>query len=640
MKKGIIVLVLVVVILISAVYSQQGLVELGIEPASHVFIYSPLNITYYRDQGDYNISINVGSERNLFDWRYTLIDLRNSNITQNMISFEPNISINALRWENQLIVYANDSGGNRYNNSVIFYIFVNNSSPIIKNLPDEFYICEGNSFSYIFNVSNFDEDYLEENLNPLNPFYIDYSDNYNLSYVQYEIYSGVLLKNQTGLYNEEISFSDGYLSDNKYVNITVIEINNAPVIQNISVQNIFVYSYQNTSYYYKVNVSDIEDGNQDSNNLSFDISFTGNQLFNISSNGEMNFSADYSQIGFYNVSVCVTDLGLVDIPENISYCSQNGGPITSCKNFSLVITNISGNPEIYDYRPSILNIDSNNSQIMAFNVSSRDYVGSITDILWYVDDVLIELSTSSSVDEFSYIFGCGTSGEHNIKAVVTNGYLNDSVEWNISVNSLDCILNVIGGGGGSGNYQCKQKLGCNEWSSCSKINGLNSSKEVNDYLIERCRLLNIQDCGYQTRLCEDVNYCNKPILILDLIRECQYSINPSCKDKIKNCHSNSCEVLVDCGGPCEACPTCSDGIKNQEESDIDCGGSCQKCKEKDSFEIPVVSDIKEIYEKSSTGEKVSIVIVGVISGFGLFYLGRWIFNIFLESKTVVLRVKS
>ena len=34
----------------------------------------------------------------------------------------------------------------------------------------------------------------------------------------------------------------------------------------------------------------------------------------------------------------------------------------------------------------------------------------------------------------------------------------------------------------------------------------------------------------------------------------------------------------DCGGPnCPACPTCSDGIKNQGEQDIDCGGPCQTC---------------------------------------------------------------
>ena len=31
--------------------------------------------------------------------------------------------------------------------------------------------------------------------------------------------------------------------------------------------------------------------------------------------------------------------------------------------------------------------------------------------------------------------------------------------------------------------------------------------------------------------------------------------------------------------PHYSAPSCSDGAKNQDESDVDCGGSCQKCKE-------------------------------------------------------------
>ncbi|MBD3260658.1 MAG: hypothetical protein GF334_03105 [Candidatus Altiarchaeales archaeon] len=37
------------------------------------------------------------------------------------------------------------------------------------------------------------------------------------------------------------------------------------------------------------------------------------------------------------------------------------------------------------------------------------------------------------------------------------------------------------------------------------------------------------------------------------------------------------EEDVDCGGPCEPCPTCQDGIQNQGEGGIDCGGPCPDC---------------------------------------------------------------
>ncbi|MDN5327832.1 MAG: hypothetical protein PWP03_470 [Candidatus Woesearchaeota archaeon] len=75
---------------------------------------------------------------------------------------------------------------------------------------------------------------------------------------------------------------------------------------------------------------------------------------------------------------------------------------------------------------------------------------------------------------------------------------------------------------------------------------------------------------------------------------------PTCNDSIKNQN----ETDVDCGGVCGPCfngkhclqdsdcysgycnpetkvcenfPTCDDGIKNQDETDVDCGGSCSKC---------------------------------------------------------------
>ena len=49
---------------------------------------------------------------------------------------------------------------------------------------------------------------------------------------------------------------------------------------------------------------------------------------------------------------------------------------------------------------------------------------------------------------------------------------------------------------------------------------------------------------------------------------------PTCTDGIKN----GSETGVDCGGPnCPACPTCNDGIKNGQETGIDCGGSCSPC---------------------------------------------------------------
>ncbi|RME53783.1 hypothetical protein D6783_00880 [Candidatus Woesearchaeota archaeon] len=40
---------------------------------------------------------------------------------------------------------------------------------------------------------------------------------------------------------------------------------------------------------------------------------------------------------------------------------------------------------------------------------------------------------------------------------------------------------------------------------------------------------------------------------------------------------NGKEEGVDCGGPCEPCPSCTDGVRNQGEEGVDCGGPCSPC---------------------------------------------------------------
>ncbi len=47
----------------------------------------------------------------------------------------------------------------------------------------------------------------------------------------------------------------------------------------------------------------------------------------------------------------------------------------------------------------------------------------------------------------------------------------------------------------------------------------------------------------------------------------------ACDDGVQNFG----ETGVDCGGPCNPCPSCSDGIRNQNETGVDCGGQCPPC---------------------------------------------------------------
>lgn len=582
----------------------EGLVQLILNGPIEIIIDSPQNITYYFGIGEnYSINLSVHSDRNITSYSFSLKGLKHDIYEYDKVPFIPNISFVAARWSNNLIVYGTDSSGNNYSSSVVFYVFVNNSAPIIENISDA-YICEGSNFSYIFNASDADEDVLEYSINPmypLTPFYMRYLNATNTTLFSYEIFSGLLNKNEAGgvnsgsmLYIENVFVNDLNYSDSRQMDITVLEINNAPVISNIGVHTVWSHG-ENSTFYYSVKANDSEDGDQDSGNFIFNLSFIGDALFNISQAGVINFSANSSNIGVHNITVLVTDRGIENPHQNISLCGQDGGPITSIKQFSLTVTDENRPPNITSYYPVNLARAVSGDDILTFNISTYDPDGTIPDIYWYVGDSLKSYKSDMSSDEFSYIFGCGVSGDFIIKAEITDGELNDSIAWNISVSNAACpIPSATGGGGGGGGQAkkvfCQEKWGCGEWSQCRNLKEDYDKKMIDfitrDILKERCALFNWSDsiCGYQERVCNDINKCKTNLTKPGYLRECFYTIFPNCSDKIKNCHSGSCEVLVDCGGPCSACPTCSDKIKNQEETETDCGGPCLPCPIK--IEIP------------------------------------------------------
>ncbi|HLP50081.1 MAG TPA: hypothetical protein VK154_04310 [Chitinophagales bacterium] len=69
-----------------------------------------------------------------------------------------------------------------------------------------------------------------------------------------------------------------------------------------------------------------------------------------------------------------------------------------------------------------------------------------------------------------------------------------------------------------------------------------------------------------------------PLLLLSIalitsLPCCKKVQSESCSDQVKN----QDETSIDCGGSCSPCPTCSDGFQNQDETGIDCGGECIPC---------------------------------------------------------------
>ncbi len=475
-----------------------------------------------------------------------------------------------------------------------------NSAPSIIDIGNEIFVCENNKTLTYFNVTDPDGDSLDVRISPSFPFFVSPALTFKGNIItQIDLFSGILDKSYTDkskgykTYREILSADDGKLIDTKPVNITVVEINNAPNLSRIGVQTVWTKGDDST-FNYQAQVLDVEDGNQNSLNLNFSLLFLDNapKLFGINNNGTMIFTPNVSLISagvynlsVYNISVCVQDKGIIETHSDIiSICGQNGGPIKTCTSFSLTLTDANRAPVITSYNPTNLSFNASDMQRLYFNFTTRDPDGTFPDLYWYVDNDLVSFAGGSLYGELNYSFPCRTAGEHIVKADVTDGLLNTTLVWNITALFLECPINVAvggpaGGGGGGSFSRCDVKWGCTDWGLCQNTEASFKDKLLSkeDYKIikNNCKEFFLDDnCGFEVRNCQDVNMCNSTVLRPDEIGYCTFTTNPSCSDGLKNCHNGQCELLIDCGGSCNACPTCTDKIKDQGEEGLDCGGPC------------------------------------------------------------------
>tara|TARA_Y100000310_G_scaffold56999_3_gene52246 strand:- start:13049 stop:18325 length:5277 start_codon:yes stop_codon:yes gene_type:complete len=507
----------------------------------------------------------------------------------------------------------------------VFVNVVDNSDPEFFNVPVYFEVCENKKLlesegGYDFYVEDEDgkENIKEINLAPLNPFYFQLSSNTYPNRININLFSRFLTKEY--VIKERVLdkgwadyglqfFVEDKNGGNDFVNfnVVVIEVNNAPEFE-IPVQTLLpedlLYTLGDESrFYYDLgDYLKTQFEETSTSDLIFDLTYANGSVspFSLEDGGIVNITGNRSYIPddeeswTYHLNLTVQDTGLDmrdEIHENIENCYNFGGnedPKSWSSDFYLTITKENRALNITSYYPLKLNFTIPGTEALYFNLTARDPDQTPLNVKWYVDEV-VEGSFSGlkekNVSEFEYLFGCGVSGEYKIKGIVTDGLANDSIEWNISVENVACsVSSPSGGGGGSSGVSCKEKWGCGEWMQCQNLEELVSSgwtsKETDLLIKERCEIFNWEDsfCGFQQKICGDFNYCKTENEKPPTIKECYYTVNPSCEDGIKNCHEDSCEVLADCGGPCEACPTCKDNIKNQDEERTDCGGSnCKEC---------------------------------------------------------------
>jgi hypothetical protein len=595
--------------------SLSGAISLFISGGiQEINISSPINTTYNFGIGaTYAIDLNTTSNFNPDEWTYSLYDLRHNVLLNDTIAFTPNSTINATRWSNNLTVSAKETGGEWSNESVVFFVEVPNSAPLIGSLSAGAFVCENQKIGapgagYEFNTYDADEDNLWIQLNNSHGFFYVLSPIATIGYNNFtsRIISPTLDKDTAGgidvgskSYISKVTADDDYNSsccvDSEDINITVIEMNNAPSWMGggLGAQTIYLVG-DNSDFNYQFPVTDTEDGVASSGNFSFNISFVGETLFSINeSYGIVNFTPTTAHVNrTFSITVCTNDTGIANPHVNISdVCgaAEDGSPKVLCDDFTLTVSEDNRAPEISSYLPEELNFTIGGTTATTFSVVVRDPDGNIPDIDWYVNNVLKEHNEELSSDSYDYTLGCGISGEVNVTVFVGDGLLSSPVSWIIDNTEVACpVSSGVGGGGGGGGGGtigdfCREEWVCEGWGVCQNakrsFDARSLSLEDHFYVQEICSQNKYDErfCGFQLTTCKDLNLCNNTILREirpSEMQVCYFTEDPSCADGITNCHGGGCELLVDCGGPCAPCATCSDGKKNQGESGIDCGGPC------------------------------------------------------------------
>ena len=608
---------------------ETGYVRLTVEGAPKIItIHSPENTTYNFDKGDtYFIDLNVSRDffiENNSNWTYWLYDLKHGEYIYEGNIFTPNITVPFVRWGNVLTVSVEEEDADWVNNSIVFTVYIPNSAPLIQNFSEKIFVCESEEIHNLddsqFNVWDIDEEDFSSpddyDINGWDVFGLSSSFKISNYITPFRIISGPMSKANLRSYIVPILVFDSYgLPASNVTNITVIEINNAPEIfvdervkvDGIGAQTIYMTG-ANSVFVHQMNVSDTEDGWSSDGNLTFN--FTGDLNFNFnSSTGNMSYVPQEGDYGLgddsktYELTVCALDNALSSVHENFSICSDRGyssDNLSVCDDFTLTITNENRVPSIDIYSPTTLtfSIPGTTTNLFGVTVSDADMSeGFYPDIDWYIDGVLVESNENEPSDDFSYAFGCGVSGNHNVTAVTSDGPANDSVIWNISVTNVDCPVETGGGSGGGGGGgstlggACLEQWLCHGWGLCQNAERSfdAGSLSLEDYSSTKdlCAQNQYDNrfCGFQITKCFDLNQCNNTEMKIPKpseLRICYFTENPNCRDGITNCHDNDCELLVDCGGPCGPCPTCSDGKKNQGENGVDCGGPCPYACESES----------------------------------------------------------
>jgi parallel beta-helix repeat protein len=116
------------------------------------------------------------------------------------------------------------------------------------------------------------------------------------------------------------------------------------------------------------------------------------------------------------------------------------GKQSATQSFEIEVFNVNNPPQILSYSPTNINIKINEGSSIKFEVQSNDIdLNTTLSFQWFLNGKLVLDSTVSrngSKSSWTYSAGYGDYSQKIVKVLVSDGELQDYVQWNITINDI------------------------------------------------------------------------------------------------------------------------------------------------------------------------------------------------------------
>jgi len=202
-------------------------------------------------------------------------------------------------------------------------------------------------------------------------------------------------------------------------------LNNAPVI----ISEPIITATEDQLYLYQVEASDL---NGDTLTYSFTIKPEGMDIN--SESGLIIWTPTNDQVGIHQVVVEISD-----------------GKRSVTQSFEIEVINVNNSPQILSYSPTNIDIKINEGDSVKFEIQTQDIdLNTTLSYQWLLNGKKVSSSTVSGNDSknsWTYSASYGDYSQKIVKVLVSDGELEDYMQWNIAINDtsppLQPILNTI-----------------------------------------------------------------------------------------------------------------------------------------------------------------------------------------------------